>query len=401
MPLRRHAFAIALIAGLFALTGLAVVPAAEAKQKDKGVTVKVMTRNLLLGADLGPALRSTGFESFIEANGAILREVDQTNFPVRAKGLAAEIAAKKPDLVGLQEAALWRTGPLELPPAITGQPFGATTVTYDFIQNLLDELHARGMNYSVAVSQDEFDFEAPADYNDVDNDAPPGTFNSDPATNDEGPNSLDDAEMNGRLTMRDAILINDDSKVKAKFSKPQMGHFSHLYVPTIAGIQIPVVRGWVAGDVKVQSGKGKDKVTRKFRFVDSHLEAFDDETVHPSIRAQQAQELLDGPASPKKTILLGDFNSNVPPVKPGDEQAYQTLLAGGFTERSTSDPLGCCVSSVFTGPPSDFDHKVDHIMTNESKRDVKLMSSAVTGLEPVNGLYDSDHAGLFSSLQLK
>ena len=31
----------------------------------------------------------------------------------------------------------------------------------------------------------------------------------------------------------------------------------------------------------------------------------------------------------------------------------------------------------------------------------KLVNSSVTGLAPVNGIYDSDHAGVFSKLKLK
>ena len=107
---RRRAFAVAALTAAVAITGLAAVPGAEAKQKAKGVQVKVMTRNLFLGADLGPALNADTFNEFTAANGAILREVDRTDFPRRAKGLAAEIKSKKPDLVGLQEGAWWRTG---------------------------------------------------------------------------------------------------------------------------------------------------------------------------------------------------------------------------------------------------------------------------------------------------
>ena len=220
------------------MAALSIVPlfaqVADAKTKDEGVKVKVMSRNVFLGADLGPALRSTGFESFIEANGAILREVDLTNFPLRAQGLAGEIAERKPDLVGLQEVAMWRTGPAAIPPAVSGGPFGAVTVEYDFLQLLLDQLSARGLSYTPAVVKEEFDFEAPADENNVDNDAPP-VFNPDPATNDESAGSLDDAELNGRLTMRDVILVNDESKVKAKLKNPQVGTFSSLYTPDRLG----------------------------------------------------------------------------------------------------------------------------------------------------------------------
>jgi hypothetical protein len=39
------------------------------------------------------------------------------------------------------------------------------------------------------------------------------------------------------------------------------------------------------------------------------------------------------------------------------------------------------------------------VMTRDPKK-VKLITSAVTGRQPVNGFWDSDHAGLFSSLWL-
>ena len=51
------------------------------------------------------------------------------------------------------------------------------------------------------------------------------------------------------------------------------------------------------------------------------------------------------------------------------------------------------------GNIADFDHKVDHVMTNKPKK-VKLVSSGVTGRNPVNGFWDWDHAGLFSGLLL-
>ena len=77
-----------------------------------------MTRNLYLGADLAPAIGAPSLEAFVAANGQILREVTANDFPVRAKGLAKEILEKEPDLVGLQEVALWRTGPPSLTPVL-------------------------------------------------------------------------------------------------------------------------------------------------------------------------------------------------------------------------------------------------------------------------------------------
>jgi len=346
--------------------------------------VRVMTRNLYLGADLSPALASTTPAQFFAANGGILRQVTQTNFPVRAKGLAGEILGERPDLVGLQEVALWRDAkPASLDPVFNGP--SATHVRYDFLQLLLNQLNkGRPGLYRAAVVQPEFDFEAPADENGVPNDGPDAASGG----------LLKDTEINGRLTMRDVILAR-----KGTFTaNPKAGHFSHLLNVTVSGIPIAVTRGWTSIDAVVGH-------SRPFHFVDTHLEAFDDETQHPSIRAQQAGELVapGGPArSTLPVILVGDLNSDVATeVKPGDAQAYQTMLNAGFVERSTSNPLSCCIESptLRTGTAAEFDHKVDHIMTS-SPGLVKLQRSEVTGRQMHNGFWDSDHAGLFGKLRL-
>jgi Endonuclease/Exonuclease/phosphatase family len=376
-----------LAAALVALAVLVTAPLADAKPKDnskKAVPVKLMTRNIFLGADLSPALNAGSAQEFVAANGAILREVDHTNFPLRAQGLAQEIIQKKPDLVGIQEGAWWRTGDTPGAPHQGDDPnFTANTTKYDFLQMLLDQLNAntnkRYKGYSLAVVGREFDFEAPADYD------------NNPST------GLLGGEIQGRLTMRDAILVRNGGAVKV--SNPQSGHFQNLYTPVVSGINVPVTRGWVSVDAKAKKGKGKNRQTAKFHFVNSHFEAFDDETQRPSIRALQAQELLAGPASAKRSIILGDFNSDVPGVKPGDEQAYQTLLDGGFSERSLDSPTTCCFNDLFA-PTNTLDHQVDHVMTNMGKK-VKLAKSSATGTTQFNGIYDSDHAGVFSKLIVK
>jgi ABC-type multidrug transport system ATPase subunit len=106
----------------------------------RGKVVRTMTRNLYLGANLLPAIEAKSLPEFVAANGQILREVSENNFPVRAEGLADEILEQEPDLVGLQEVALWRTAPPSLTPVLTGEPT-ATTVRYDFLEELLAELN--------------------------------------------------------------------------------------------------------------------------------------------------------------------------------------------------------------------------------------------------------------------
>jgi endonuclease/exonuclease/phosphatase family metal-dependent hydrolase len=355
----------------------------------KGKVVGTMTRNLYLGADLTPAIVAPSLGAFVAANGKILRDVTANDFPTRAKGLAAEILDKKPDLVGLQEVALWRTAPPSIFPLLTGSP-SATTVRYDYLQLLLDELNkgkgrfGRGKpQYEVVVVQNEFDLEAPADENGIAGDGPAAQ-------------GIPDAEINGRLTMRDVILAKRGAGVRTWNS--QGGNFANLLTVRILGNALTIARGWTATDAKVRG-------SHPFRFVNTHLEAFDDRTEVPSIRALQAGELvaLGGPATSElPVVLLGDLNSDDDTVDAGDQQAYLVLLAAGMVSRSTGDPLSCCLNSSLLaegagGSVADFDHQVDHILTRDPKA-VTLKSSAVTGLLPVNGFWSSDHAGVYSAL---
>lgn len=370
---------LAVAALLAAFTGVA-----QAKTT-KGTPVKVMSRNLYLGADLTPAIQSTSTAAFIEANGGIVRQVEATNFPVRAKGLAKEILSEGPDLVGLQEVALWREAPPSLGPVLNKKP-EATTVKYDFLALLLAQLNKGKQLYKPVVVQDEFDFEAPANANNVPGDGPGGA------------GLLANAEVNGRLTMRDVILARVGAGVRTSNSKS--GNFSHLLIVKVAGSQeIPVTRGWTSVDATVRG-------SRRFHFLNTHLEAFDNAAEFPSIRSQQASELVapGGPATSKlPVILVGDLNSDVKTeVQPGDGQAYRVMKKAGFRERATDKPTGCCIDSSYdlkTGSNKEMNHKVDHIMTSDPKQ-VKLLDSAVTGRAKNNGYWDSDHAGLFSVLNI-
>jgi endonuclease/exonuclease/phosphatase family metal-dependent hydrolase len=363
------------------LPGQAAAKQADHSDNGKGKVVSTMTRNLYLGANLTPAIGAKSLDEFVAANGQILREVTANDFPTRAKGLAQEILATKPDLVGLQEVALWRTGPPSLAPVLGG-PLTASTVRYDYLQLLLDQLNKGPDRYEVVVVQNEFDLEAPADENNVAGD---------------GPQPIVNAEINGRLTMRDVILARTSGGVHT--ANAQSANFKTLLPVEILGAKLPIKRGWTATDAKVR-GSGW------FRFVNTHLEAFDPAALVPSIRALQAAELVapGGPATGSlPVVLVGDLNSDDDTVAPGDQQAYRVLLQAGFVERSTADPLSCCLESSLLavgagGSIADFDHQVDHVMTN-APQEITLEDSKVTGLLPVNGFWNSDHAGVFSALR--
>jgi Endonuclease/Exonuclease/phosphatase family len=335
--------------------------------------VNVMTRNLYLGADLTPAVIAPNLEAFVAANGQILREVTHNDFPTRAMGLAQEILEKKPDLVGLQEAALWRTQPVNFEVLEKGP--SATTVRYDYLAELMEDLNAEGTQYEVVVVQNEFDFEAPGDEDE------------NPATGPFG------ADINGRLTMRDVILKRAGAGVETWNAKG--GNFKTLLPLPILGSELPVARGWTRTEASVRG-------SRPFRFVNTHLES-----IEPHIRAAQASELIHlpgGPVAGKPTVLVGDLNSDDDTVSGYNRVAYEILQAAGLVERSTAEPLSCCIKvselgEADGGMESDFDHQVDHVMTNDPA-DVSLVGSAVTGLAPVNGFWDSDHAGVFSSLAI-
>jgi endonuclease/exonuclease/phosphatase family metal-dependent hydrolase len=348
-------------------------PAPPVKIDDGGLpaqntTVDVMTRNLYLGADLTPAILAGTPEALFNAAGQILKEVEHNDFPTRAKGLAEEILTEEPDLVGMQEVALWRTAPVN-PNFLEDGPT-ATTVKYDYLQELLGELNAGGQRYEVVVVQPEFDFEVPAN---------------------TGGSAAPD--LDGRLTMRDVILKRSNAGVET--SNAEGANFATPLPLAILGNPLPVKRGWTATDASVRG-------SRPFRFVNTHLEAFE-----PHYRASQAAELIEppGPATgPLPVVLVGDLNSDDNTVTGADQWAYNILHVAGFVDRSTETPMSCCINDSELGEAdggniADFDHHIDHVLTNDPDGILPL-SSSVTGRTPVNGFWDSDHAGVFSSLEV-
>jgi endonuclease/exonuclease/phosphatase family metal-dependent hydrolase len=407
---RRGALLLALAAGMI----VAAAPAAAQAAPPPG-KVKVMSRNVYLGASLTEALQAgTPTELAFAAQG-IWNDVATTDFPNRAKLLAKEIRDAKPDLVGLQEVALWRAD--RNPPAQDGPTTPADDVEYDFLQLLMNQLNKRkkGPKYAVVRQQKEADIEAPL------------------AAGNPG---------DGRLTMRDVVLKRRDKSagVKTKFDYSQRFDKDHsLVIDNIGGtpLDVTVWRGFVALDANVRG--------TKFRFVNTHLEAFDN-----TAKLAQAEELVAGigevagglqddigPANPGSTdlpvVLVGDLNSDDEivetegdtPQHQADELPYAEIVSKGLEERSydglntdgNDEQFSCCFGAelIDEAPATaleDIDHTVDHVMVSDddhgdgvdsNDNDITLVNSFATGHDPAQfnrfDRWASDHLGVFSVLQ--
>jgi endonuclease/exonuclease/phosphatase family metal-dependent hydrolase len=386
---------MALVLGLICLS-LALVPggAAAAGMKE-GHQLSVMTRNLYLGANLRTIINASDINEAVDLAGQAVNQAHATRFPsVRAALIAKEIRKKAPDVAALQEVSLWRTAPVNLsavtqPSATQLDPLGG-----DFLVDLLSHLNKgkkqkSSVQYRVAVVKPEFDAEFPV--------------------NDDGQGSgLSGADHNERLTSSDVILVRKG--VGLKLSNRTSDTFNSLLTVRVGGaVPITVNRGWAAVDIK---GRG-----RKVHFVTTHLEGYDDTASNTStdgqtypkggIREAQAKQLVGpgGAASKPRTILVGDLNSDFPvhgdQVFPGDALAFQAVLAGGFSNRAlTPPPFSCCITDPNLANPSSagITHRVDDIMSNSKK--IRFKKGTLTSTYK-NGLWSSDHFGVFSQLTIK
>lgn len=335
-------FRLRLLAPAAALVALlaAVAPSAQAAAK-KGPTITVMTRNLYLGADLIPLATTPPGAQFEQTTTNMFAGVKAEDPDGRMKLVAGEIAKAKPDLVGLQELSLWRTGPAP-----------ASTVAFDYIRTITTQLKKLHQNYRVVAIKQGFNVEGPMG----------------------GGNDV-------RLTLGDAILARKGVKVKHVHSALFK---NQLTIPTQAIGNVVTNRGYNELDATVRG------VT--VHVVNTHLEAY-----LASTRLQQAQELVKGALRSKlPTILIGDLNSGPKLPKPEDRPPYQAIAKAGFKEERTPK-FSCCFNDL--SDKTGWDHNVDHIM---AKPKLTLVRSFITGSETTPaGIHPSDHGGVVSVLRLK
>jgi endonuclease/exonuclease/phosphatase family metal-dependent hydrolase len=362
-----------------ALAALILLPAVGTTHPGRSETrfsepITVMTRNLFLGTNLSPVIdaaartRAGGsWAALAQATYAARAQVDDTDFAARAGVIADEIAEHEPDLVGLQEVALWRSGPLE--PDAVGVP-NATQVDYDFAAMLLAALAVRGHLYTAAVTTSEVDLETPS----------------------RGPGGERPRDV--RITLRDVILLRAGEHLTVL--RKGSGHFRAQRTIAMPGPDPEFTRGYAWVDVR--------RGAQELRFVNTHLEVGDSRISHA-----QAQEIAAGPGTAAlPVVVVCDCNSD--PKRPLRSLPYRVLVGAGFVDqwrtlRGSPDGHTCCVPNTLRqGDAGGLDHRVDFIFTR-STRWVRAESGAVVG-QPAAAqtrgappLRPSDHGGVVLRLR--
>ena len=377
--------------------------------------VKVETRNIYLGASLGPILTAppAGIPAAVDA---AVAQVAANDFTVRVAALADEIALDRPHLIGIQEAALFRCqtpsdGVFSPTPNATGPcPVPGSG---DYLADLLDEVNShrklvkKGLSYVVVASVQNADVEFPC----------------------IGPSSCA-IPTDVRLTDRDVILARSDIAA------------SVTPIPFIAGCPNPPVSSGVAavpntgcnyaaaapapvgpilrGFVGVTAALGESTV----QFVNTHLEVQGpvvdgtSPTGQAFFQAAQASQLIATlsafavPGVPQ--IPVGDYNSA--PVDPVTISVpsppfpvtsvvppYHQMTAAGFVDIWTLDDeddpgFTSSQASDLSNLTSILDKRIDLIFANQ----VDEAEAGVVGDEPLNSTpnWASDHAGVVGEIEL-
>lgn len=300
-------------------------------------TIRVATYNLYLGADVTVIFGVSSQEDLANRARAVRDQVLATDFVGRAAAIARVLVRERVDLVGLQEVSRWSR-------TVEDSGEGRVEVWLDFLEALLEALATEGAGYDVHACTANFRGGA----------AIPG----------EGETSV---------LGHNVILVRRGSGVRV--TDERVGDFSRtLDIRTgMPELVLNVARSWGLVDVDVHG--------RSLRFVNTHLEAWDEE-----VRAAQREELLDAVgdiAGP--VVVVGDFNAEPETVGMPPEYADAWAVAGdgtGSTCGQAADLLG----------PSALASRIDYVWV----RDAQVAGCRVVGERPedrtASGLWPSDHA---------
>lgn len=299
--------------------------------QDSPDELTVMSRNLYLGADVNVALEL--LPDTPAALQAMWEQVAATDFTARVGLLAAEAAAARPDVIGLQEATRWQCRP---------SPFSSPQTVYDFTQQFLDATAAAGAPYVIAEADGQQaqnpGYEIPA--------IPFLTTVDDPETFQPlfGSDTADCGFVIG-----DALLVRADLASTVTAAGTSEYEERYPVVPVVFTID----RGYAWADLT--------RGDRSVRVVTTHLESlFTDDGV-PSSALQAQQLVADLAPTTGPLVVMGDFNADPRDPRPASDanpggqpaanaacqaqpaaptagaavdacSAYWTMIAAGYTD---------------------------------------------------------------------
>lgn len=392
---QRWRVAVGGVSAAVLVAGFGVAPgvASGAPRPVSAVTMDVGIYNVYLGADLNPLFGASSLPDLISRASAIYAEVERTDFPQRAEAIAELVADDAPDVLGLNEVALWETAPwafVQTPGGPLPVATGPYTPTFDFEQILLDALAAEGEPYTVVATNSNF------------------TSATIPIAIPISPT------LAARFTDHDLILVREDALKHLTVSNVRSFNFSDasLFSVNLLGLNVQVDRGWSTVDL-TQRG-------RTFRFVNTHLEAFGTTPLRDEWRNLQAAELVaDLETSPHPLVVVGDINARPtlcqdfrqpPQFQDQNVVAYGLLEDAGLQEVwplvYERDPCG--PASWTSGQddsllePSTLDHRIDVVFVSE---EFSALQAETIGEEPddrtePDGFWPSDHAGSLAKIRL-
>jgi endonuclease/exonuclease/phosphatase family metal-dependent hydrolase len=312
-------------------------------------TIRVMTQNMGYGG-------GAGLDVFTSAFSSMWKNVERSKPAERMAGIAEYIDRAQPDLVGLQEAVIWRTGGM-----LSGK---ADDVKYDFVKLLLADLRKRGLDYRVVARSTNADLEFPA--------------------------RVDGSIKKLRMTDQDVILARESRNVRILEGKGGNYRSTYAFKVPVLGKRYEYKRGWAYVDAEVQG--------QRVRFVSTHLEVFDED-----VQREQARELVDGPARARTpVILVGDINADAN----RNAASYRLLRDGGLRDawtevRREDSGLTCCQADDYRNSRSGLDRRIDVVLY----RGPELRPTATDRVgedakdKTPSGLWPSDHAAVIADLE--
>lgn len=310
-----------------------------------------MTQNLFIGADVSPVLSTSDASEVADLVDALLAQAQASDVPARVAAIARIVAEHQPDVIGLQEAAIWR---VQAPADGSGSP--AETVAIDILAELLAAFEVEGLDYTPAAVREGIDLEVSGTTQDV------------------------------RLTDREVVLVRDGLAIDSALT----GDFeSNLTLPSPLGGEVTILRGWAAVDVSL----GDQPV----RVVTTHIE------VGPFAGVQEAQvaEIRAGPANVEgPVVVLGDINDG----PTGD--AYEELLGEELEDAwlsseapVTTDGATCCYDTTLLGDSTELSERIDIVAAGQgahTRAATRVVDAPADRTS--DGRWPSDHAGVVVTL---